>query len=75
MVDHVVVGDAVQFVGGHTGRDGLAGLGKRLGCDAAGDPHLLDDFAALNPRLAALGDLVAADVLGSLDRLGHRQGR
>ena len=36
VIDHVVVGDAVEFVGAHPRRNSLAGLGQRAGRDAPG---------------------------------------
>ena len=54
VVDHVLVGDAVQLVGGDAGRDGLARLGERARRDAPRDAHLLDHLGRLHPRLGAL---------------------
>ena len=76
VVDHVLVGDAVEFVGGDARRDGLAGLGERARRDAAGDAHLLDHLGGLHPRLGALLCTVALPTYsGRAIELGHRQGR
>ena len=75
VVDHVLVRDAVELVGGDAGRDGLARLGQRARRDAAGDPHLLDHLGRLHPRLAALLSRRLPRVLGARDRAGHRQRR
>ena len=65
VVDHVLVGDAVQLVGRHAGSDGLAGLGQRARRDAPGDAHLLDHLGRLHPRFAALARRRLAHVLGA----------
>src|SRR5699024_2025721 len=70
VVEHVLVGDAVDLVGGHPRGDGLAGRGQRTGRDAAGDAHLLDHLSGLHPRLAALLHSGLPDVFGALDRGG-----
>ena len=75
MIDHVVVGDAVEFVGAHPRNNSLAGLGQRSGRDAPGQAHLLDHLGGLHPGFAALGDGGPADVFGALNRLRYRQSR
>ncbi len=70
VVDHVLVGDAVEFVGGDARRDGLARLGQRARRDASGDAHLLDHLGGLHPRLAALLRGRPAHVLRAGDRCG-----
>ena len=75
VVDHVVVSDAVQRIGRHTGRDGLARLRECIGSDLPGNPHLLDHLGRLHPWLGALPRRRLADVFRAWDRLGHRQRR
>ena len=75
VINHVVVGDAVEFIRAHPGHHGLAGLGQRAGRDAPGHPHLLDYLGGLHPWFVALGGGGSADVFGALDRLRHRQSR
>ena len=75
VVDHVVVGDPVQFIGGDTGCDGCARLGQRTGGNATGNAHLLDHLRRLHPGLITLRRGGTADVLGPRNRLRHRQER
>ena len=70
VVDHVLVGDAVQLIGCHTGRDGLARLGQRARRDATGDAHLLDHLGRLHPWLIALFGGRLPRVLRRRDRRG-----
>src|SRR5690606_3776334 len=72
VVAHVLVGDAVQLVGGDAGRDGLARLLQRAGGDPARDAHLLDGLLGLYPGLALrlLGGLLPR-VLGTFDGARH----
>ena len=75
VVDHVVMGDPVQFIGGDTGCDGVAGLGQRTGGNATGNAHLLDHLRRLHPGLTTLRRGGTTDVLGPWNRLRHRQER
>ena len=69
VVDHVLVGDAVELIGRHTGRDRLACLGQRTRRDAPGNTHLLDHLGRLHPRLAALfGGRLPAYSGGAIER-------
>ena len=75
VIDHVIVGDAIKFIGRHTRRHGLACLHEGTGRDAAGQPHLLDHLRRLHPRFIPLGRARPTDILGTINGLGHRQGR
>ena len=75
VVDHVLVRNAVELVGGDARRDGLTSLGQRRGGDASGNAHLLDHLGGLDPRLATLLRGRLAHVFGAHDRAWHRQRR
>ena len=75
VVDHVLVRDAVELVGRDAGRDGLAGLGQ-----APAAIRLATRIFSMISGVCTHGSLPSRavglpDVLGTRDRLGHRQCR
>src|SRR6478609_633808 len=75
VVEHVLVGDRVELVGRDTGSDGLRGLDHGRGRDPRRDAHLLHGLGVLDAQVAVLARVGHVDVVGPLDRGGHRSSR